>query len=124
MLHRFRLGCGTVTAAIKAKLLQDLTALRETVLFKVFLELQKAYDTLDWDRCLEILAAYGVLPRVLRIIRTYWGQISMVTRAGGYYGPPFKGYHGINQVYPLYPMLFNVIMDAIIHHLVTVVAET
>ena len=72
MLHRFRAGRGTETAALEAKLLQQLTAMREAVLFDVFLDLQKAYDTMDWDRCLEIIAAYGVGPRALRLLQTYW----------------------------------------------------
>ena len=49
-LHRFREGRGTETAALEAKLIQQLTAIREAVLFKVFLDLQKAYIALDRDR--------------------------------------------------------------------------
>ena len=70
-MHRCWSGRGTGTVALEAKLLQQLTDMREAVLFKVFLDLQKSYDTLDWDRCLEIIAAYGVIPRTLRILRTY-----------------------------------------------------
>ena len=50
MLHKFRAGRGTETAALEAKLLKQLTAMREAVLFDVFLDLQKAYDIMDWDR--------------------------------------------------------------------------
>ena len=55
VLHGFQAGCGTGTATLEAKLLQHLTATRKAVLFKVFLDLQKAYDALDRDRCLGIL---------------------------------------------------------------------
>ena len=51
-LHRFRAGRGTGTSALKAKLIQQLMDMREAFLFKVFLYIQKAYDALDWDRCL------------------------------------------------------------------------
>ena len=45
--------------------------MREAVLHEIFLDLQKADDALDWDRCLEILAEYRVGPRALRLIRAY-----------------------------------------------------
>ena len=48
----------------------------------------------------------------------------MVARIGGYTGPPFKGYRGVTHVSPMYPMLFNLVVDATIHHWVTVEAET
>ena len=34
----------------------------EEVLYEIFLDLHKAYDALDRNRCLDILAAYGVGP--------------------------------------------------------------
>ena len=43
-LHGFRAGCGTGTATVKAKLIQQLAAMREEVLYVIFLDLHKAYD--------------------------------------------------------------------------------
>ena len=54
-LHNFRAVRGTGTATLEAKLLQQLAALREEVLYVIFLDLHKAYDALDRSRCLEIL---------------------------------------------------------------------
>ena len=51
-LHGFREGCGTGTATLEAKLLQQLTAMREEVLYVIFLDLIKAYDALDRSRVL------------------------------------------------------------------------
>ena len=85
MLHGFWLGCGTGTAALKAKLIQQLMAMREAFLFKVFLDLQKTYDALDCERCLEILASYGVGSRTLRILWKCWYYLTMVTWAGRYF---------------------------------------
>ena len=76
-------------------------AMREAVVYEIFLDLHKAYDALDWDRCREILVAYGVGPRALQILRMYWGHIAMVAKSRGYYAPPFKGYHGLTQGYPI-----------------------
>ena len=67
VLHRFWVGRETGTAALKANLLQKLRVMRKLVLYEVFLDLQKAYDALNWDICLNILAAYRVGPRALRL---------------------------------------------------------
>ena len=99
-------------------------AMREGVLYEVFLDLQKAYDALDWDRCLKILAAYGVGPRVIRLLWKYWARLTMVASTGGYYDPPLKGYHGVTQEDPLTTTLFKMVMDSVIRHWVTVVAPT
>ena len=70
-LHGFRAGRGTCTATLEAKLLQQLAALREEVLYMIFLDLHKAYDTLDRSRCLEILEEYGVGPKARNLLQTY-----------------------------------------------------
>ena len=70
-MHGFREGIGTRTDTLKAKLLQKLIAMRETVLHAIFLNLRKSYDDLDRECCLKILAGYGVGPRKIYILRTY-----------------------------------------------------
>ena len=52
-LHVFRSGHGTGTATFKDKPLQQLAALREEVLYVIFLELHKAYEALYRSRCLK-----------------------------------------------------------------------
>ena len=52
VLHGFRAGRGTGTATLEANLLQQLAAMREEVLYVIFLDLTKAYDALDRSRCL------------------------------------------------------------------------
>ena len=69
-LHGFRAGRGTGTATLKAKLLQQLAAMREEVLYVIFLDLTKVYDALDRSRSLDILEGYRVGPRVRRLLRT------------------------------------------------------
>ena len=54
-LHGFRAGSGKGTATLEAELLQQLAALREEVLYVIFLDLHKACGALDRSRCLEIL---------------------------------------------------------------------
>ena len=46
-LYGFRTGHGTMTAILKAKLIHQLTDMREVVLHTILLDLRKAYDALD-----------------------------------------------------------------------------
>ena len=48
-LRVFRAGCGTGNATLEDKLLQQLVAMREEVMYVIFMDLHKAYDSLDRD---------------------------------------------------------------------------
>ena len=87
--HGFRAGRRTGNATLEAKLLHQLAALREEVLYVILLDLHKVYDALDRSRCLEILEGYGIRPRARKLLRNYWHRLTMVARAGGYYGTDF-----------------------------------
>ena len=52
VLHRFWEGRGAGTASLEAKLIQQLTEIREEVLYGVFLELWKVYDALVQKWCM------------------------------------------------------------------------
>ena len=47
----------------------------------------------------------------------------MVARAGGYYGAAFKGYQGVTQGDLLSLIIFNVVVDVVVRHWVTVMVE-
>ena len=53
MIHiGLQAGCGTGTATLEAKLPHQLVAMKEEVLYMIFLYLYKAYESLERDRCL------------------------------------------------------------------------
>ena len=78
-------------------------------------------DALDRSRCLEILEGYGVVPRARRLLQTYWRRLTMVARAGGYYGAAFQGARGVTHGDLLSPTIFNVVVDAVVRKWVTLV---
>ena len=47
----------------------------------------------------------------------------MVARAGGYYGAPLCGERGVTQGNPLSPTIFNVVVDAVVFHWESLVAQ-
>ena len=72
VLHEFWEVRGMGTTSIEAKLLQQLTDMREGVLYAIFLDLKKVYESLGRDIYLEILEIYGLVPRDLCLVCTYW----------------------------------------------------
>ena len=52
----------------------------------------------------------------------YWGRLHMVARAGGYYGAAFKGFRWVTQGYPLPPNIFNVALDTVVQHWISLAA--
>ena len=93
----------------------------EKVLYKVFLDLRNAYGALYREWCMEISVGYGVGPRMERILRYYWDHLSMVVRAGRYYGTPFKLHQMVTYGGPFPSTIFNVVVDSVIWNWVTLV---
>jgi hypothetical protein len=52
-----------------------------------------------------------------------WHNATMVARASGCYGDPFKAGRGVTQGGPLSPTRFNVVVDAVIRHWLSIVCE-
>ena len=81
-LYGLRMGRGTGTATLEAKLIQQLTAMRETFIHTKLMYLQKTYDSLYWYMCLDVLVGYGMDPRTLFLLRAYWGWMQIVSKDG------------------------------------------
>jgi hypothetical protein len=113
-IHGFRAERGTGTAIIEAKLKMSLAMRGIHPLFLVFLDLKKAYDTLDREQAIRILIGYGVGPNVIRIIENIWAGDTLVTKQSGYYGEPFQAERGVRQGDILSPMIFNIMVDCVL----------
>ena len=84
--------------------------------------MRKAYDAFKHERCLEILVVYGVVLHTMNHLWMYWNRLMMLDQSGRYYGDPFKGNRGVLKGEPMYPAIFNMVVDTVIHHWATVVA--
>jgi hypothetical protein len=110
-LHDSLHGCcskrGTGTAIIKAKLAQQLSYPQLKPFYGVFLDLRKAFNAMDQERCIMLLEGYGVGPQMIQLIRGYWRNAIMVCWAAGNYGTAFKAGRGVTQGGQLSAKLFN-----------------
>ena len=63
-LHELRERRGTGTSTLEAKILNQIVVMHQAVLYKIFLDIQKAYDVMYKGRALSILEGYGGGPQV------------------------------------------------------------
>jgi hypothetical protein len=114
---------GTWTAIMEVKLQQQLAWVDQEPLYQIYLDLRKAYDALDWGRCLKILAGYGVGPNLLCLQKKFWEDAKMVCCMGGNYGLPFVAHRGVMQGGPLSSLMFNVCVDCVVRELLRQVLD-
>ena len=87
----------------------------------MFLDLHKAYEALDRERCLEILERYGVVPWDHHILRHYWYWLTVVARTGRYYGTSLLRFQGLTQGYLFSTTILNKVVDSVVFNWVSLV---
>lgn len=113
-IHGFRIGRGTITAILEAKLQMQHASRSGLPYYQVFLDLRKAYDTLDRDRTMAILEAYGVGPNIRNYLRWIWNNLVLVPKSGGYFGSPIRSRRGILQGDCFSTDSFTIIVDCVL----------
>ena len=113
-LHAFMSGKGEGTFMMEIKLAQQLAYIEQEALYMVFIDLRKAYDTMDNGRCLKILEAYGVGPNIRRLLNYFREEAELVCRASGRYGALFKAHQGVTQCWPISSRIFNMMVDVVV----------
>ncbi len=69
---------------------------------------------LDREQTLNILAAYGVGPKMLRLQKHFQDTAKLVCHARGNYGEPISAKRGVTQGGPLSSLMFNVCVNAVV----------
>lgn len=104
----------TGTAIIEAKLFQQLAHISGAPAFEVFIDLQKAFDSIDCEWTLDILSGYGLGTKACTLLWNYWMKQRVVARQSDYYGDPFSPTQGITQGDPSSLTIFNVLVDTVV----------
>jgi Reverse transcriptase (RNA-dependent DNA polymerase)/Endonuclease/Exonuclease/phosphatase family len=113
-IHGFRPGYGTGTAILSNKLSLQKACVSGESLKQVYLDLSKAYDTLNRDTTMAILKSYGVGERIGLLLNNFWKHHHVIPRASGYYGRCFRSFRGVTQGDIVSPMIFNIVVDCLI----------
>ncbi len=115
-MHGFLPKQGCSTACMEAKLQMQIMHRIGKPLYQIFIDVSKAYDGLDRERTLLILRDYGVGENMIRILNNFWDSHTIIPRQRGFFGTPFPVERGVTQGDIISPMIFNIVIDCILHH--------
>ena len=101
---------------LELKLEQELASLEQDLIFAVFLDLSKVYDSFDRGRLLQTLGGYGSGPQLQVLLKDFFDNLEVVTWKGRFHGPLFHTSRGTIQRGIKTPTLFNVLVDNVIRH--------
>ena len=113
-LHGFRSGRGTGTAIMELNLSQELNIIDQDPLFLVFLDLRKAYDTVDREQLFITPEGYGAGPCIFGLLETFWDCQNVVPRQNGFHRPALPTTRVTTKGGLLSSTFFNVVVDNVI----------
>ena len=111
----FRPHRSTTDMMFAVRRLQELGRKARVPLFLCFIDLQKAYDSVDCKLLWEVLARFGTPPQMIEVIRQFHnGMRACVRSDDGRCSEWFEVAQGLRQGCMLSPLLFNVFFAAIL----------
>ena len=91
-----------------------MAACESKTIYKIFLDLRKVYNSIDRRRVLRLMEKYKIGPNIRRYITKVWESQEFVLKQAGFYSDPFQVNRGCTQGDTDSPIIFNLIIDAVI----------
>ena len=90
---------------------------KDRKLYAAFMDLEKAYDRVDWNALWDVLKIYGVGGQLLDGIKAFYKEASACVRVNGEMSESFGIRVGVRQGCVMSPWLFNIFMDSVIREM-------
>ena len=110
----FRKGRGCCDMIFVARQLVEKAREHQDLLFTLFVDLRKAYDSVPRLALWQVLEKSGVPPQMLKIIASFHEDMQAEVRIGGVLSESFRVRNGLRQGCTLAPTLFNLFFSAVV----------
>lgn len=110
----FRKDRGTVDLIFTTRQLQEKCREQHQDLFMAFIDLSKAFDTVNRELVWRILAKFGCPPKFINILRQFHDGMMARVAVGEYESEPFPVSTGVRQGGVAAPVLFNILLVCVI----------
>ena len=106
----FRRSCSTINMIFTERQLQEKAVEQQQSLYMVFIDLSKAFDTVDRSTLWTLLRRYGCPETFVKIIQEFHDGMAGAVSIGD----PFEISHGLKQGCVLAPTLFTLFLAALL----------
>ena len=110
----FRRERSTYDALWVARLLQEAARAKNLPIMFAFVDIKKAYDTVNREALWVVLSKYGVPERLVKLIRAFHDDMHVRVRVKGQLSDEFVVHVGLRQGCVLAPILFNIYFAIIV----------
>ena len=107
----FRQSQGTDEGSFLLKHVIDSYRTLQKPVYAAFVDLRKAYDSIDRELLWKVLRSLGVQDWYLDTLRAMYSDVRLRVRLGGQQGDTFPSTRGVKQGDPLSPLLFGLFID-------------
>ena len=111
----FRPSRGTADMIFCARQLQEKCVEQNKPLYIAFIDLAKAFDSVNRDLLWLVLQKFGCPEKFIRILRLFHDNMEATVTANGCTSEPFAIKSGVKQGCVIAPTLFSVFVSAVLH---------
>ena len=110
----FRQGRGTVDMIFTVRQLQEKCREQNRGLYITFVDLTKAFDTVNRDGLWKIMSKFGCPEKFINIVRLFHDGMEARVKDNGEFSEPFPVTNGVKQGCVLAPTLFSMLFSAML----------
>jgi hypothetical protein len=114
----FRRNKSTVDQIFTIKLIMGKSQEYNKPLFLCFIDIQKAYDSVDRNLLWKVCRCYSISDKLIRLLKLLHSKIKAQVRIGGKLSEAFEIETGLMQGGIISPMLFNIFFDYVIRKVI------